>query len=104
MSQDPFCQTWGTIPRPGYTGLIQGCFFHSRYFEDLQSQTKDTKPRRETTVLVGNISKAVCVLWETATTLQTGLFCLGPQGIRGQCGLFTTDSNILFSDAIQQQS
>lgn len=78
MSQDPFCQTQGTIPRPGYTGLIQGCFFHSHYFEDLQSQTKDTKSRRETTVLVGNITKAVCVLWETATTMQTGLFCLGP--------------------------
>ena len=80
MSQDPFCQTQGTIRRPGYTGLIQVCFFHSHYFEDLQSQTKDTKSRRETTVLVGNTTKAVCVHWETETTMQTGLFCSGCPG------------------------
>lgn len=32
MSQDPFCQTRGTIPRPGYTGLIQGYFFSLALF------------------------------------------------------------------------
>lgn len=104
MSQDPFCQTRRTIPRPGYTGLIQDCFFHLHYFEDLQSHTKDTKSKRKTTVLVGNITKAVCVHWETATTMQTGLFGVGPEGVRGQSGLFTADSNILFSDAAQCRS
>lgn len=80
MSQDPFCQTQGTIPRPGYTGLIQGCFFHLHYFEDFQSQTEDTKSRRETTVLVRNITKAVCVHWEIVTTEQTGLVCFWVSG------------------------
>lgn len=64
MSQDPFCQTWGTIPSPGYSGLIEGCFFHSLCFGHLQSQTKDTKSKRETTVLLGNITKAVSVRWD----------------------------------------
>lgn len=102
MSQDPFCQTQGTIPRPGYTGLIQVCFFHSHYFEDLQSQTKDTKSRRETTVLVGNTTKAVCVRWETETTMQTRLFCLGCPG----ASLASLPQNVIsfFSDATRRQS
>lgn len=58
---------------------FKAAFFHSHYFEHLQSQTKDTKSRRETTVLVGNITKAVCVHRETATTILTG-FHLGCQG------------------------
>lgn len=54
MSQDPFCQTHETIPGPGYTGLIQGCFLHLRFLkvykaiQELPNQKGGTEPYLET--------------------------------------------------------
>lgn len=100
MSQDPF------LPNLGNNTKARIHWAHSRlsffllcYFQDLQSQTKDTECKRGTTVLVGNITKVLYVPWELVTTMQTGLFC-----VRGQSGLSTTDSNILCSDATPHHS
>lgn len=90
----------GTIPGPGYTGLIQGCVFplFTVFWIYKGRQKIPNKCKRETTVLVGNITKAECVPWELLTTIQTGLFC-----VKSQTVLFTTDSNILYSDATLHQ-
>lgn len=104
MSQDPCCQTQEQYRGQDTLASFNVPFFtHCTVFEDLQSQTKDTESRKRTTVLVGNFTKTVCVRWETATTMQTGLFCLGPSSVGGQSGLFTADGHIVFSDATQSQ-
>lgn len=61
MSQDPFCQTWRTIQRPGYTGLIQGRFFSTCTILKIYKARQKIPNLGETTVLVGIITKAVCV-------------------------------------------
>lgn len=53
MSQDLFCQSWGTIVRPRYTGLIHRRVLELTLFEVFQSRIERTKsrPRKAVTLL-----------------------------------------------------